>query len=60
MEVYKYLSKFPDEPTLLSEVGITTARSNRVTADEYLYNVSKNKEKINGLFLNLLKEEGKK
>jgi SNF2 family DNA or RNA helicase len=60
VNVYKYVSVFPAEKTLLSEIGLSTAQSNRNTADEYLYNVSNTKAKINRLFLNLLKQEGSK
>jgi len=60
VEVYKYTSKFPKaEPTLFNELGLTK-QIDRISADQYLYNMSDDKKKLNEKFLKILQEEGSK
>jgi superfamily II DNA or RNA helicase len=53
VHVFKYLSKFENP-----RKGLLFTKP-RISADQYLTNLSKQKAAINGMFLKILKEEGK-
>lgn len=60
VEVYRYISKFPKQPSGILEDLHLTSTSDRVSADEYLYNLSDKKKNLNEKFLRILQEEGSK
>ena len=55
VEVYRYISKFPKE-----DDGLFGKTKDRVSADQYLYNLSDSKKRLNNKFLKILQEEGSK
>jgi len=60
VEVYRYTSKFPKQSSGILEDLRLTSTPDRVSADEYLYNLSDKKKKLNDKFLKILQEEGSK
>lgn len=55
--VYKYISNYPKKKQGAISKFLHFPKSNKVSADEYLLNLSKRKEELNNSFLNIFKDD---